>query len=83
MTDIAIRFERIGRHRNVPDLPIPEGGWGAVAAPIYDYARRYLMSSDITIGVSTEGDYPRLCDEVVIHAGMRPAGHGTVVSCDD
>lgn len=53
----VIRFERIGRKRDVPDLPITgdPADLDAVAEQAYRYAGRFLASSDYVVSVDEDG----------------------------
>lgn len=55
--EIVVEFERVGRHRNVPDLSLPCTIMPDDAADaIYKHARPFLLSRDFEVSVTLPHD---------------------------
>lgn len=56
MVTITVKFDRIGRHRNVPDLvaACTEATSTAVELAVWQYARAFLLSLEYDVDVDME-----------------------------
>lgn len=76
MPAVTIKFDRIGRTRNLAPITVDGPTPSGVADLILREARRYLMSADIAIAFDRE--FLESGDEVLLIAGFHDAGRGTV-----
>lgn len=79
MSGYVVRFDRLGRTHNPPDLTVPTGEYeNELVDAIEAHARRFCMSRDIEavcMRRNTEDGRPM---EGVVYAGVRLAGQFTI-----
>ena len=75
MPAVTIKFDRIGRTRNLASITVDGPTPSDVADLILREARRYLMSD---IAIAFDREFLESGDEVLLIAGFRDAGRGTV-----
>lgn len=78
MSGYVVRFDRLGRTHNPPDLTVPASGdEGLLAELIERHARRFCMSADIE-AICTHRDDAGQPIRGSVLAGFRNAGEFTI-----